>query len=157
MIENIKDIVTIIGFFIGLPAIIITFLTYRKKVKLDQVKFIHKIYKEFDSEEIANLYAKIIHGKLKKIKTNSPDESALCKVLAIFDNIYNYYEQGIINDEILSYIACEIIDFYDSALVSKYIEVVHNDCLEKNFKEDIWPYTGLNELRSKVQNYIIDK
>jgi len=93
--------ITIVGFFIGLPTIIIGVLSYYKKVKLDQVRFVKKIYDEFNSDDINNLYSKIFNKEIKNIKYDSPDESTLCKILTIFDNIWNYYEQGIINNKVL--------------------------------------------------------
>jgi hypothetical protein len=156
MLETIKDIVSIFGVLFGLITIIIGVLSYRKKVRLDQVKFIQETYKEFNSEPIDRLYIKIVNFKLVNIIDDSVDEQILCRVLTIFDNIYNYYSRGILDNKSLELIGCEILDFYKNIAVINYIKDVHDDCKNDKIKEEIWPFTGLLKLGPIIRNKYVN-
>jgi hypothetical protein len=83
-----------------------------------------------------------------KISPKSPNEPALVKALTLFDTILNYYEQNLINDEALSYIAAEVLDFYNHPGVRNYIRDTHKKYKydEKGYRPDIRFYYGLEKL-----------
>ena len=113
------------------------------------MEFIDQVYKELDEDkDIADLYDLIIEDEKLKIPVKSPNEPALIKALTLFDRILNYYEQNLINKETLSYIAAEILDFYNHPGVIGYINDIHKkyEYDKKGYKEDIRFYSGLLEL-----------
>jgi hypothetical protein len=138
------QIIAVIGALItGIAAL----STYSKNSSIKRMEFIDRVYEIFDkNEDIANLHDLLMEDENLKISPKSPNEPALVKALTLFDTILNYYEQNLINDEALSYIAAEVLDFYKHPGVQDYIENIHQRYKKKGYKQDIWPYSGLKEL-----------
>jgi hypothetical protein len=123
--------------------------TYLKNSSIKRMEFIDQVYKQFDEDkDIDDLYDLLMEDKNLKIPLKSPNEAALIKALTLFDRILNYYEQNLIYKETLSYIAAEILDFYNHPGVIDYINDIHKkyEYDKKGYKEDIRFYSGLEGL-----------
>jgi len=123
--------------------------TYLKNSSIKRMEFIDQVYKELDEDkDIVGLYDLLIEDKNLKIPPKSQNEPALIKALTLFDRIINYYEQNLINKETLSYIAAEILDFYNHRGVIDYINDIHKkyEYDRKGYEKDIRFYSGLLEL-----------
>jgi hypothetical protein len=143
------DISQIIVYAGGFIAGMVALSTYLKNSSIKRMEFIDRIYEIFDKDEgITNLHNLLTEDKDLKIPFKSPHEPALIKALTLFDTILNYYEQNLINDETLSYIAAEILDFSNLSGVKDYVKDIHKKYKyeEKKYIRDIWPYSGLDEL-----------
>jgi hypothetical protein len=133
------------GFIAGMVAL----STYLKNSSIKRMEFIDQVYKELDEDkDIVGLYDLLIEDKNLKIPPKSQNEPALIKALTLFDRIINYYEQNLINKETLSYIAAEILDFYNHRGVIDYINDIHKkyEYDRKGYEKDIRFYSGLLEL-----------
>jgi hypothetical protein len=148
-VSKVAQIIAYTGpFIIGMAAL----STYWQNSSLKRMEFIDQVYKEFD--DIADLYDLLIANPKLNIEHNSPEpesqdnENALINALTLFDKILNYYEQNLINNETLSYIAAEVLDFYQHIGVEQYITNIHNiyEYDNKRYIDDIRFYSGLGEL-----------
>jgi hypothetical protein len=141
------QIIAYVGAFI---AGMVALSTYLKNSSIKRMEFIDQVYKEFEEDDITNLYDSLMKDKNLKIPLESLNEHepALIKALTLFDRILNYYEQNLINKETLSYIAAEILDFYNHPGVRDYIKDSHKkyEYDKKGYKEDIRFYSGLEGL-----------
>lgn len=144
--DKVYQVIAYAGAFI---AGMVALSTYLKNSSIKRMEFIDQVYKEFDEdEEIDKLYDLLVGDKNLRIPLNSPNEKALTKALTLFDRILNYYEQNLINNETLSYIAAEILDFYNHSGVKDYIKDSDKkyEYDEKGYIEDIRFYSGLRGL-----------
>lgn len=143
--NKVFQIISYVGAFI---AGMVALSTYLKNSSIKRMKFIDKVYKKFENEDIENLYELLMEDKNLKIPLKSPNEPALIKALTLFDRILNYYEQNLINKETLGYIAAEILDFYNHPGVIEYIKNIHKkyEYDKKGYKKDIRFYSGLKGL-----------
>jgi hypothetical protein len=136
--------------------------TYKIDSSIKRLEFIDQVYKIFDDDEdITKLQDQLVKEPELKIplNSNSQNERALIKALTLFDRICNYYEQEIINDATLSYIAAEILDFYNHKGVSDYIEESHKDYEydKKGYIDNIRFYSGLKVLGQRCSEQFMDK
>jgi hypothetical protein len=134
--------------------------TYVRNSNIKQMEFIDNVYKEFDTNEgIDILHRSLIEDESLEIEQNSDREPALLEALTLFDKICNYYEFKIIDDKALSYIAAEILDFYRHNGVKKYISWSNEKhrYIQNRYKEDIWFYSGLNELGKICEEKFVKK
>ncbi len=157
--SKVPQIIALGPVIIGIAAL----SAYLKNSSIERMKFIDKVYKKFDAPDIAELHDKLIEdkdGNLKFVPSlpHLKDELALIRALTLFDQILNYYEQDIINNETLSYIAAEILDFYNHRGVIAYIEDIHKkyEYAEKRYIDDIKFYSGLLDLGPKCEKKYLE-
>ena len=92
-----------------------------------------------------NFYASVF--KIEKVTITDDNEGTLIKVLTLFDRICNYYEQKIINDKALEYIACELLDFYQALKILENMLTTQNEYFQKLSNKIIF-YSWIYKLRS---------
>ena len=142
--NKVFQVIAYVGAFI---AGMLALSTYLKNSSIKRMEFIDQVYKKFENKDIEDLYDLLMEDKNLKIPLKSPNEAALIKALTLFDRILNYYEQNLINKETLSYIAAEILDFYNHPGVIDYINDIRiaYEYDKKGYKEEIRFY-ALKEL-----------
>ena len=143
--DKVFQIIAYVGAFI---AGMVALSTYWKNSSIKRMEVIDQVYNQFDDDEdISKLYDLLMEDKNLKIPLKSSNEQALIKALTSFDRILNYYEQNIINTETLSYIAAEILDFYNHPGVIDYINDIRifYEYDKEGYKEEIKFY-ALKEL-----------
>jgi len=149
IVKDIASIVASLGVIGALWAAWYAYKNYKINSSIKRMQFIDQVYKIFDDDEdIRKLHDLLVEDPELKIPINSPEEPALIKALTLFDRICNYYEQEIINNDSLSYIAAEILDFYNHKGVSDYIEESYKyyEYDKKGYKDPIRFYSGLKDL-----------
>lgn len=144
--NKVAQIIAYAGAFI---AGMVALSTYLKTSSIKRMEFLDQVYKELDQDkDIVDLYDLLLADRTLQVPPDSQNEPALIKALTLFDRILNYYEQNLINKETLSYVAAEILDFYNHQGVIDYIHAIHKkyEYDKKGYKEDIRFYSGLLEL-----------
>jgi hypothetical protein len=147
--------ITLIGVIIALCTFIIALFTYWKSVSLKRIEFIDSIYNQFEVNEIDEFYASVLENE--DLEITDDNEGTLIKVLTLFDRICNYYEQKIINDKALEYIACELLDFYQHKNIRKYVDKIQNEYLKKGYSNKIIFYSGFIDLGLLLSKSYINK
>jgi hypothetical protein len=151
-LNDVIKIMQIIAYFGALGTFVAgigILITYKKHNNIKRVEFIDQVYKMLDEDkDIEKLHGLLIEDAELTIPLNSVHEPALVKALTLFDRIYNYYEFKIINKKALSYIAAEILDFYNHNGVIEYIDNIHKHSQYENkgYIEDIRFYSGLQAI-----------
>lgn len=132
ILSIVASVMTIIGIVVGFITAIIAICTYKKNTATKRVGFIDELYDQIDKEENFKFYDLLLENDKLTIIPKSDNAYLLEKLLTSFDKVCNYYEQKIINEKSLSYIACEILDLYNHPSVREYIDNLHKKYINKN-------------------------
>jgi hypothetical protein len=151
------SVMTIIGVVVGCITGIIAIFTYKKNTATKRVGFIDQFYDQIDREKNFKFYDLLLENDNLKIIPKSENAYLLEKLLTSFDKVYNYYEQEIINEKSLSYIACEILDLYNHPSVKEYIENLNKKYINKKYSKDIIPYSGFLWLGKHLSDKYINR
>ncbi len=133
ILSIVASVMTIIGVVVGFITAIIAICTYMKNTATKRVGFINELYDQIDKEENFKFYDLLLENDKLKSIPKSENAYLLEKLLTSFDKVCNYYEQKIINEESLSYIACEILDLYNHPSVMEYINNLHEKYINKKY------------------------
>jgi hypothetical protein len=146
ILEIIKDLLAIIVSSVGVAGVIVAVCTYRKANSIKRIEFINQLYSQFLEKELYAFYGSLLQNPSLEIAENSREQYLSDKTLTLFDEVCNSYEQRIINDDSLSYIACEILDFYTHPSVNAYLKETEDDYTKKKYLLEIRPYSGFSWL-----------
>lgn len=137
---------------VAVLCVIVAVATYRNDVVIKRAEIVNNLYGEFDNKDIDKFYGLFLANDTLKINpnSNSKNEMQLNKILTLFDKVHNYYEQGIIDDKALSYIACKILNFYNHPCVIGYINKLNEECEKAGYSKDIRPFSGFTKLGRKL-------
>ncbi len=141
-----EKIATIVAAGVTSVGIVIAILTYEHDVSLRRLEIVHNMYDKFFDADVESLYRLLDRDDTTTIVENSWEDKELDKVLTMFEKVYDYYEQGIINDKTLSYMAYEVLTFYEHPSVIKYVHATEIDCDTSGWSKQIRPYYGFTKL-----------
>jgi hypothetical protein len=144
--QSFEKIAKISTFIVAILGIVMAVLTYRHDISLRRVEIVHNLYDKFFESDVDSLYRLLDKDDTTLIVENSWEDKELDKVLTMFEKVYEYYEQGIIDDRTLSYIAYEVLTFYDHPCVIKYVAGTEVDCDTSGWSKEIRPYYGFTKL-----------
>jgi len=144
--HSIEKIAKISTFIIAIIGIVMAVLTYQHDVSLKRLEIVHNLYDKFFEPDVDSLYRLLDKNDTMSIVDNSWEDKELDKVLTMFEKVYEYYEQGIINYRTLSYMAYEVLSFYEYPCVKKYVARSEADCDTWGWSKEIRPYDGFTKL-----------
>jgi len=110
LIEVTNSLALIVASLVTIVGVIVALFTYRDSVAIKRVDFIKHLYSQFMNKDLYDFYGSLLENDTLEIAPNSNNEYQLDRALTLFDEVCNYYEQGVIDNRSLSYIACEILD-----------------------------------------------
>jgi len=130
---------------IGVASVFLALKTYNRNSSIKKYELITKTYDTFMSESQYNFYKRIQTGEQINFFKRR-EERLLNEALTMFDHMNYFRTQGLLDKRAWEYIACEIHNFALNRSVWDYMRYYQKQYRDKNFPEDIIPFTGFPDL-----------
>lgn len=132
---------------IGVVGVLVALKNYKSNISIKKHELITKTYDTFMQHDEYVFYKKIQTGEqINYFKKR--EEWLLNAALTMFDQLNYFRTQGLLDKKAWEYIACEIHNFALNSSVWEYMRHYQKQYRDKNFPEDIIPFTGFPDLFS---------